>query len=117
MRRAWLLSLAVLLLAGCATTFESTGLGIPVTLASPAGPPPAGEPFKVNSHSVFGLWGILTFKDPSLEKALAGQLVGGKAIANVKVKARSRWNDVLITVLTAGIVIPRTVTFEGVIIK
>jgi hypothetical protein len=117
MRRIALLPLAALLLAGCVTTFDTTGIGIPVTLASPAGQPPAGEPFKVNSHSVFGLWGILTFRDPSLEKALAGQLVGGKAIANVKVKARSRWNDVLITVLTAGIVIPRTVTFEGVIVK
>ncbi|HET9292765.1 MAG TPA: hypothetical protein VFO06_00605 [Gemmatimonadales bacterium] len=117
MRRIVLLPLAALFLAGCVTTFDTTGIGIPVTLASPAGQPPAGEPFKVNSHSVFGLWGILTFRDPSLEKALAGQLVGGKAIANVKVKARSRWNDVLITVLTAGIVIPRTVTFEGVIVK
>ncbi len=117
MRRIVLFPLAALLLAGCVTTFDTTGIGIPVTLASPAGQPPVGEPFKVNSHSVFGLWGILTFRDPSLEKALAGQLVGGKAIANVKVKARSRWNDVLITVLTAGIVIPRTVTFEGVIVK
>ena len=117
MRRFVLVPFAALLLAGCATTFDTTGIGIPVTLASAAGQPPVGEPFKVNSHSVFGLWGILTFKDPSLEKALAGQLVGGKAVANVKVKARSRWNDVLITVLTAGIVIPRTITFEGVIVK
>jgi hypothetical protein len=35
----------------------------------------------------------------------------------VKIKVRSRWSDVLFTVLTAGLIVPRTVTYEGVVTK
>jgi len=113
---AVLLSL-VLLSGGCAQSFDATTLGVPATLASPAGDPPAGDRFKVSSKAVFGLWGLARFKEPSLRKALAAQLGGGGGVADVKIRVRSRWNDVLFTVLTAGLVVPRTVTFEGVVTK
>jgi hypothetical protein len=35
----------------------------------------------------------------------------------VKIRVRSRWSDVLFTVLTAGILVPRTVTVEGIVTK
>jgi hypothetical protein len=35
----------------------------------------------------------------------------------LKIKARSRWSDVLITALTAGLIVPRSVTFEGIVTK
>ncbi|HEX3273279.1 MAG TPA: hypothetical protein VHR43_00360 [Gemmatimonadales bacterium] len=105
------------LLAGCAQTFDATNLGVPVTLASPAGQPPAGDRFRLTSHAVFGLWGMVKLKHPSLQKALASQLGGGSGVADVKIRVRSRWNDVLFTILTAGLVTPRTVTFEGVVTK
>ena len=38
-------------------------------------------------------------------------------IADVRIRVRSRWTDVLITALTAGLIVPRTVTFEGVVTK
>ncbi|HET8650923.1 MAG TPA: hypothetical protein VFL95_12835, partial [Gemmatimonadales bacterium] len=60
-------------------------------------------------------WGLLSLRKPSLERALASQLIGGKGVANVKIKVRSRWSDVLFTVLTAGLLVPRSVTFEGTI--
>lgn len=113
---AVLLSL-VLLAGGCAQSFDATTLGVPATLASTAGEPPAGDRFKVSSKAVFGLWGLARFKEPSLRKALASQLGGGGGVADVKIRVRSRWNDVLFTVLTAGLVVPRTVTFEGVVTK
>lgn len=113
------LALAALLLAGCAQTIDATGIGVPVTLASAAGaPPPAGgESFTVTTKSVYGLWGIARLSGPAVEQTLAGQLVGGKALVNVKIKVRSRWSDVLITVLTAGLIVPRTVTAEGIVVK
>ena len=104
-------------LGGCAQTFDATTLGVPATLASAAGPPPAGERFTVSSKALFGLWGIARLKEPSIRKTLAGQLVGGNGIANVKIRVRSRWSDVLFTVLTAGIIVPRTVTVEGIVTK
>jgi len=105
------------LLTGCAETFDATTLGVPATLASPAGQPPAGDRFRVSSKAVFGLWGLARLKEPSLRKALAAQLGGGSGVANVKIKSRSRWSDILFTIITAGIIVPRTVTFEGVVTK
>ena len=111
------LLLPVFLLAGCAETFDATTLGVPATLSAPAGQQSQGDRFSVTTHAVYGFWGILRFKEPSLRKALAAQLAGGKGVANVRIRARSRWSDVLITGLTLGLVVPRSVTFEGVVTK
>ena len=109
--------LALSLLGGCAHTFDATTLGVPATMASPAGQQPQGDRFSVSSKSVFTFWGLLRLKEPSLRKALAAQLAGGSGVANLKIKVRSRWSDVLITGLTLGLIVPRSVTFEGVVTK
>lgn len=104
-----------LLLGGCATTIDATHLGVPATLASAAEQPAQGEPFRITSHSVFAFWGLATLKQASVRKAMASQLLGNHALADVKVRVRSRWSDVLITGLTLGLIVPRTVTVEGVV--
>jgi hypothetical protein len=109
-----LLSLSV---TGCAETFDATTLGVPVSLAAPAGQAPEGTRFRVTSHAVYGLWGLATLKQPSLRKTLAAQLAGGNGVADLRIKVRSRWTDVLITALTGGLIVPRAVTFEGVVTK
>lgn len=116
-RRALPALLLVLLLAGCAQTFDATTLGVPVTMASPAGQAAQGDRFRIGSKSVHGFWGLLKFKEPSLRKALAAQLGGGAGIADLRIRVRSRWSDVLITGLTLGLVVPHSVTFEGVVTK
>jgi hypothetical protein len=109
------LVLTLLSATACAQTFDATTLGVPVTMAAPAGEQVVGEPFKVSQSSVYAFWGLATLTTPKLDKALATQLVGGKGVTNLKMKIRSRWSDLLITALTLGVVVPRTVTFEGVI--
>jgi hypothetical protein len=109
--------LLVLVLTGCAETFDATTLGVPASLAAPAGQQPQGQRFSVTSRAVYGFWGIFRFKQPSLRKALAAQLGGGGGVANVRIRTRSRWSDVLITGLTLGLIVPRSVTFEGVVTK
>lgn len=116
-RRLAMTALLLFGLGGCAQTFDATTLGVPVTLASPAGQPPQGDRFRLSSKAVFGFWGIVRLKEPSLRKALAGQLGGGSGIADVKIKVRSRWSDLLFTLLTGGLIVPRSVTFEGVVTK
>jgi hypothetical protein len=111
------LLLPTLLLGGCAQTFDATTLGVPATMASPAAKPAQGDRFKVTSRAVFALWGIARLKEPSLRKVLAGQLGGGSGLADVKIRVRSRFADLLITVLTGGLIVPRSVTFEGVVTK
>lgn len=116
-----LLALPMLLLlsplGGCAQTFDATTLGVPVTMASPAGQPPEGSRFRVTSRAVYGFWGLAKIKEPSLRKALAAQLAGGSGIADLKIRVRSRLGDLLITALTAGLIVPRAVTYEGVVLK
>jgi hypothetical protein len=116
-----LLALLTLLIlssvGGCAHTFDARTIGVPVTLASPAGQPPEGTRFRVTSRALYAFWGLAKIKDPSLRKALAAQLGGGSGIADLKIKVRSRWSDVLITALTAGLIVPRAVTYEGVVLK
>lgn len=116
-RRAVPVLLATLLLAGCAHTFDATTLGVPVTVASPAGQPAQGDRFRVGGKAVFGFWGLIRYREPSLRKALAAQLAGGSGVADLRIRVRSRWSDVLITGLTLGLIVPRSVTFEGVVTK
>ena len=106
---------ATLLMGACATTIDASTLGVPATLSSAAGQRPAGEAFRVNTHSVHGAWGLATLKKPAVDKILASQLVGKTSLADVRIRIRSRWSDILITALTAGLIVPRTVTVEGVV--
>ncbi len=62
---------------GCSMTFDATRLGVPATMASAAGAPAEGQPFKVTSRAVYAFWGLAKLSEPSLQKALAAQLVGG----------------------------------------
>jgi hypothetical protein len=118
-RAARLLPIVAVLLAGCVQNIDATHIGVPVTLASAAGTPlpPGGERFTVTGKAVYAMWGITQISSPDLHHTLAGQLVGGKALVDVKIKVRSRWSDVLVTVLSAGIIVPRTVTAEGIVVK
>jgi hypothetical protein len=102
--------------AACTQTFDSVELGVPVTLAEAAATPVAGDTFSVTRHPVWFLYGLLPSGHPNLEDVLAGQLGAGKRIANLRIRQRMRWSDVLVTVLTVGLAAPRSVTFEGVIV-
>jgi hypothetical protein len=112
----WALGL-VLLASGCSTTIDATTLGVPATLSSAAGQRPAGERFSIGTHAVFGLWGLATLKKPAVDKILASQVAGKTGLADVRVRIRSSWSDVLITILTAGLVVPRSVSIEGVAVS
>lgn len=110
-------ALTLALLAGCANTFDATRLGVPATLASGAGTPAVGDSFTVTSRAVYALWGVVKLSEPSLKKALAAQLAGGKEVADVRIRVRSRLSDVIITGLTLGLIVPRAVTIEGVVVQ
>ena len=105
-----------LTMSGCALTFDARDLGVPTSLAEPAQTPPQGTPFSVTKHPVFLLWGLAGASRPNAEDVLAGQVGTGARIANLRIKVRSRWSDLLITAITAGVIVPRSVTFEGVVV-
>jgi hypothetical protein len=110
------MALAALLVgaSGCALSLDTRTLGVPVTFSAPADTTGA-QRFSVTSRAIYGLWGAVTLRQPSLQRVLATQLGGGRSVAGLRVKVRSKWTDVLVTVLTAGLIAPRAVTFEGVV--
>lgn len=112
--RLWLL--AVVLGGGaCTQTFDATSLGVPATMAMAPGDTTQGTPFRSTAHTVHGLFGLVTVSQANLRKSLARQLVGGEGISNLKIRTKSGWLDVLVTGLTLGLIVPRTVTYTGVI--
>ena len=113
--RAGLVLLA-LTVSGCALTFDATELGVPASLAESAQTPPQGASFRVTKHPVFLMWGLVAASRPNAEDVLAGQAGTGSRIANLRIKVRARWTDLLVTALTAGLISPRSVTFEGVVV-
>lgn len=104
------------LLTGCSQTFDATTLGVPAVMAAPAGETPTGQAFSVTTHTVHALWGLVELKKPRLDRILANELVGGKAVAELKIRTRSRWKDLVVTVLSLGLVAPKTVTYDGIIV-
>lgn len=111
------LGLAALFAAGaCTQTFDATSLGVPATMAAVPGDTTQGTAFRTTAHTVHGLFGLVPISQANLRKALSRQLVGGQGISNLKIKTKSRWMDVLVTGLTLGLVVPRTVIYEGTII-
>lgn len=102
--------------AGCSLSLDATTLGVPATLASSAGAPPEGTKFHISGRGYYGLWGVVKLSQPSLRKTLATQLGGGTSVADLRINIHSGFSDLLITVLTLGVVVPRTVTVEGVVV-
>lgn len=101
---------------GCAMTFDAHTLGMPVTMSPPGAAAPEGQHFEVSTSALYGLWGAVPISQPDLRKPLEQQLMGGKGVADLRIKVKSRWYQVLFTVITAGLLVPRTVTYEGVIV-
>jgi hypothetical protein len=69
-----------------------------------------------SNDPVFILWGLTAVSRPDAEDVLAGQAGTGARIANLRIKVRTRFPDLLVTVLTFGVFAPRSVTFEGVVV-
>ncbi len=108
---------AVLVTGGCAQTFNATVTGVETTMASPGSAPADGEPFSVTRTSVFALWGMVPLSRAALGDVIAAQARGVQQVADLQIKVRSKFKDVLISILTLGIIVPRSVTFEGVIVE
>lgn len=110
--------LAVLALgaAGCSQTFDATTLGVPATMAMAAGDTTRGTPFKSTAHTVHGLFGLVPISQANLRKALSRHLVGGQSVSNLRIRTKSRWFDVVVTGITLGLIVPKTVIYEGVIV-
>jgi len=108
---------ALLLLGACAHTFDATTLGANVSLASAPGTQPCVTRFRRSEKAVFLLWGLIPASRPSLQNAIAGQVTGSAEVKDLRISVRSRFTDLLFTAISGGLVVPRSVTFEGCVVQ
>ena len=102
--------------SACAMSFDSAHLGVTATMSEPAQAPAEGATFSITRHPVYLLLGLWPVSQPNLEDLLAGQLGAGTSIASLRIHVYSRWTDLLVTAITLGLVVPRSVTYEGVVV-
>jgi len=112
-----LLAIALFASSACVQVYDARTLGARTTLAARATDQPQGEAFRISKTAFFAFWGIATASRPSLERVLSGQVSGESEIVNLRITEKSRIGDVIVTVLTAGLVVPRTVVYEGVVVN
>ncbi|HUK20519.1 MAG TPA: hypothetical protein VLV45_03075 [Gemmatimonadales bacterium] len=103
--------------SGCALTFDAHNLGVAATMAEPAQAQPAGAQFHITKHPVYFLWGLMAVSEPNLEDVLEGQVGNGNSIASLRIHVRARLSDLVITGLTLGLISPRSVTYEGIVVS
>jgi len=117
LRRA-LLAVCLSAAAGaCALTFDARSLGVPATMAGPVATAAPSDSFRVTQTAVHLFWGLYEVRSPSLQNALAGQLADGRGVANLRIRTHRRWSDLLGSVLSLGLIVPSSVTFEGVVVR
>jgi hypothetical protein len=109
-------ALGLLGAAACSQTFDATSLGVPATMSVAPGEAAQGTPFSVHAHTVHAFLGLVTLSQAKLQKALASELVGGAQITQLRIRTKSRPWDLIVTGLTLGLIIPRTVIYDGVVI-
>ena len=110
-----LLAAAALPLTACAIQYNARNLGVPVTMAEPAGLPVPGDTFNVSAKAVHLFWGVVPARQPSLQQSLAGQLGAGAGVHSLVITSQKKPTDVFFTIVTLGIISPTSVTFRGVI--
>ena len=108
---------ACLLLSGCAMRFNARSLGVPVTMAAPAGQGLPGDTFNVTLHAVHFFWGLAPGSQPDLQHVLAGQLGTGGSISNLDIRVRRRWSDLLVSAITLGFISSTSVTYSGIVAR
>jgi hypothetical protein len=116
-RRALLCLSLPAAMGACALTFDARSLGVPVTMAAAAGVPVVGDTFTVTQTAVHLFWGAYEVRPARLQSALANQLGEGRAIANLRIRTHHRLLDLVAIALTAGLVSPTAVTFQGIVTR
>ena len=106
----------VLLVTGCAQNFDARGVAVPVTMASHGIDSVSGTPFSVRTRTSYMFWGLWSIDPPNLDRVLAGQLINGSEIRNVRIRSKYRLLDLFLTAITVGVYSQKSVTYDGVIV-
>lgn len=108
---------ALVLSTGCALNHDTRSLGVPVTMAAPLAGAVPGDTFTVTTRAVHLFWGLAAVRQPSLQHVLGNQLGPSTGVANLTIRSRKKLPDVVLTVLTLGVLSSTAVTYQGVLTR
>lgn len=110
----------VLTVSGCATiTMNAQGLAQPVVMNSELGPDTGFRTVDSIKERDRALWllGIINIKDPDLRGMLLDANPAADAFIDVEIKTMFRPLDVIITYLTLGTVVSRSVVVRAQVVE
>lgn len=101
----------IIIFAGCATLPLESNLDKPVNMTD--GKNAQVRTFVSNSKAIWIFWGLAPISLPTVDGVLMPQVSGHAGVQNLKITTESGFIDHVVTILTQGILVMRTVTIEG----
>ncbi len=100
-----------IVVAGCATLPMESNIDKPVNMTKVKDE--KASVFVSNQKALWLFWGAFPISLPTVDGVLAPQVSGHTGVQNLKVTTESGFLDLVVTALTQGILMMRTVTIQG----
>jgi hypothetical protein len=98
--------------AGCAVLRAEADTSKPVLLNNPERVPTRSH-FSTDGVNIFFLWGLAGNENRAINDAILQEIGSARGLVNVRVVTYSSLLDLIVTGLTAGIIVPKSFTIEG----
>ena len=96
---------------GCATIPMESNLDDPVSMTDVKETPV--KSFSSDNRAIWLFWGIIPVAIPEVDGVLVPEMAGHTGVQNLKITTEFDALDLVVTILTDGIIYMRTVTVEG----
>jgi len=101
----------VIIVTGCATLPLESNLGMPISMTDMKSAP--AQTFESQSKAIWLFWGLMELSLPTVDGVVGPVVAGHSGVQNLKITTETDVIDFIVTNLTSGIVVLRTVTIEG----
>jgi len=101
----------VVVFASCAVLPMRSKLNKPVSMTQMKDGP--GEHFSEEKQAFWLFWGLAPLIIPEIDEVVASEVSGHAGVQNLKITTQYTAIDMIINILTSGILHPRTITIEG----
>ena len=101
----------IMTFAGCATLPMESNMDKPVSMTEVKDE--AAKTFVSNNKALWLFWGMIPLSIPEVDNVLVPQVSGHDGVQNLKITTESDFIDLVVMVLTQGILFMRTVRIQG----
>jgi len=96
---------------GCATLPMESNMDKPVSMTKVKDE--VARVFVSNNKALWLFWGAIPLSVPTVDGVLSTQIPGHAGVQNLKITTESGFIDLVVTILTDGILTMRSVTIQG----